>query len=406
MSTELFIAKRLYFDEEGRQRSSRPAVRIAVAGIAIGVMVMVLTLAVVVGFKRTVTEKVALFGAHIQVTHFEDNSTFERHPVTVTDSLLTRLRHLPYIVSADAFLTKPGILKTDNDFQGIVLRASASDTAFVANLLKGTMPVTANEVTVSQSVASRLRLQLGDEVYCYFVGEEIRARKWRIAGIYATGFLEADNLFVWCRPEVIRRLNGWTEQQASGIALRVDKPAHIDEATETVWYATANRLDEEGDALYTQSLKELNPQIFAWLDLLDMNVVVIILLMLAVSVFNIISGLIILILDSITLVGTLKALGAGNCFVQRIFLWEAAMLIGKGMLWGNIIGLALAAAQFFTHLLPLDATSYYVNYVPVAFPWLWLVVLNIGIILVALLSLLAPVTIAARISPARVIKYD
>ena len=186
----------------------------------------------------------------------------------------------------------------------------------------------------------------------------------------------------------------------------MDDISRLEETADRVWYATANRLDKDGNAYYSQTLEQLNPSVFAWLDLLDMNVAVIIILMLLVSGFNIVSGLIILILDNIYLIGVLKALGAGNRFVRRIFLTEASMLIGKGMIIGNLVGLGLAALQYFTRLVPLDASTYYIGYVPVAFPWLQLVLLNAGVALVSFLVILAPSAIATRISPAQVMRYD
>ncbi|MBQ7191593.1 MAG: phosphatase PAP2 family protein [Paludibacteraceae bacterium] len=408
----LFIANRLYYSYQKANRTSRPAVRIALAGIVIGVMIMIITISVVVGFKRVVAEKTALFGGHIQVTRYDDNSTFERQPIEVTDSLLTLVRQQPHVKTANTFLTKPGILKTDEDFQGIVLKAIDIDTAqttvhpFASNLTAGRMPQKENEVVLSESLCRRLQLQLGDEVYCYFVGDDVRVRKWKVEGIYTTGFGEADNLFVWCQPKVIRRLNGWRDSQAGGIEVTVDKLKYLDRATQSVWQATGNRFYEDGESLYTRNLEQLNPQIFSWLDLLDMNVVVIVLLMLAVTGFNIISALIILILDSINLIGTLKALGANNTFLRRIFLTEASMLIVRGIVWGNVFGLTLAAIQYVTHMIPLDPASYYVNFVPMAFPWGWFAVLNIGVIAVAVLIMLAPSSIATRISPAQVMRYD
>jgi len=192
----------------------------------------------------------------------------------------------------------------------------------------------------------------------------------------------------------------------SGIELRLDNLRHLDETYDEVYFSVANRLDEEGSAYYPQSVIQMHPAVFYWLDLLDMNVWVIILLMLAVSGFNIVSGLIILILDAIPLIGILKALGANNRFIRRIFIHEATILIGKGMLWGNMVGLLLAGVQHFFHLIPLDAATYYVPFVPVAFPWLGLIALNILILGVSLLTLLAPSTLATRISPARVMHFE
>jgi len=406
MKHEWFIAQRLYFDESGRRRSSRPAVRTALAGIIIGVTVMLLTVCVVVGFKTTVTEKVACVGAHIQVTSFENNNTFEMTPIIVSDSLLQRLRHIPHVASVNTFLTKPGIIKTDDSFQGIVLKATDNPALFAGQVCVGRMPEKDNEVIMSAQQCRTLRLDTGGVVMCYFVGDDVRVRKMRICGMYSTGFSEADQLLVWCTPCVIRRLNGWTDSQVSGIEVRIDNMRRLEQVADCVWFATANRLDEDGNGLYSQTLEQLNPQIFAWLDLLDMNVIIIIILMLFVSGFNIISGLIILILDSIQLIGVLKALGADNSFVRRIFITESSMLVGKGMLWGNVIGLGIAALQYFTHLIPLDPVTYYVDFVPVAFPWGWLLLLNAGVAAVSVLVMIAPSVVAAHISPARVMRYD
>ncbi len=406
MRPETFIARRLYYKQEEQNHSSRPAIRVAVAGIVIGMTVMILTLCVVIGFKRTITDKVACFGAHIQVVNFDNNNTYEMKPVEVTDSLLGVLRAIPHVTEARAFLTKPGIIKTDIQFQGIVLKAADDWSRFAPNLTEGRLPESDNEVLLSESLCRKLLLKTGDEVYCYFVGDNVRVRRWKIAGTYSTGFEEADSRFILAESSVVRQLNGWDDSQASGIELYVDNLSRLEETADRVWYATANHLDRDGNAYYSQTLEQLNPAVFAWLDLLDMNVIVIIILMLLVSGFNIISGLIILILDNIYLIGVLKALGAGNRFVRRIFITKASMLVGKGMIWGNLLGLGLAALQYFTRLVPLDAATYYIGYVPVAFPWLQIVLLNAGVALVSFLVILAPSAIATRISPAEVMRYD
>jgi lipoprotein-releasing system permease protein len=217
---------------------------------------------------------------------------------------------------------------------------------------------------------------------------------------------EMDKVFVLGDINLVRRLNSWDQDQASGVEILVDDLRHLPYTTEDVYFATANRLDKDGNTLYTQNLQQLNPNIFGWLDLLDMNVLIIIILMLCVSGFSIVTGLIILILDSISLIGTLKALGANDQFVRRIFVYQALMLIGKGMLWGNVIGLGICAIQYFTHLIPLDATSYYVSYVPMAFAWGWWLLLNIGTIIISWLILLAPSAIVTQISPAKVMHFE
>lgn len=404
--SEWKIARRLYFSEEGKARTSRPAVRVALGGILIGVMVMIVAICVVVGFKQEVQRKVAGFGSHIQVVNFDNNATYELRPIDLSDSLLQKLRTLPHVKQVSLFASKPGIIKTDSAFQGIVFKGTDYWEYFADNLVEGRLPEAKNEVIISTVLANQLHLSTDDAILCYFVEEELRVRRLYIVGLYNTSMSEMDRLFVLGDIELVRQLNHWKPTQASGIEVLVDDLRHLEVAADAVYFATANRLDEAGNAFYTQTLEQLNPQIFGWLDLLDMNVVIIILLMLCVSGFSIITGLIILILESVTLIGTLKALGANNRFVRRIFIYESILLVGKGMLWGNVLGLSIVALQYFTHLIPLDAATYYVSYVPMAFPWAWLLLLNIGVLLLAWLIMLAPSAIVSQISPAKVMHFE
>lgn len=404
--SEWKIARRLYFSEEGKARTSRPAVRVALGGILIGVMVMIVAICVVVGFKQEVQRKVAGFGSHIQVVNFDNNATYELRPIDLSDSLMQKLRTLPHVKQVSLFASKPGILKTDSAFQGIVFKGTDYWEYFADNLVEGRLPEAKNEVIISTVLANQLHLSTDDAILCYFVEEELRVRRLYIVGLYNTSMSEMDRLFVLGDIELVRQLNHWKPTQASGIEVLVDDLRYLEEAADAVYFATANRLDEAGNAFYTQTLEQLNPQIFGWLDLLDMNVVIIILLMLCVSGFSIITGLIILILESVTLIGTLKALGANNRFVRRIFIYESILLVGKGMLWGNLLGLSIVALQYFTHLIPLDAATYYVSYVPMAFPWAWLLLLNIGVLLLAWLIMLAPSAIVSQISPAKVMHFE
>lgn len=399
MKFETFIAQRLFF--KGKKK---PAM--ALAGIIIGITVMVVTVCVVVGFKQTITDKVVGFDAHIRVVNFDNNNTYELKPIIVSDSLMDVLENLPHIASANIFATKPGIVKTDDAFQGVVYKGTTYWDYFAGNLIQGQLPENENEVLASQRLCELMNLHLGDAILCYFVGENVRARKLIISGIYRTGFAEFDERFILGNINLVRQLNGWADNQASGIEMRIDNIRHLNDATDAVFFATANRFDEDGNAYYTETLEQLNPQIFSWLDLLDANVIIIILLMIAVSGFNIVSGLIILILDAIQLIGTLKALGTTNSQVRRVFVVQGTLLILKGVLWGNIIGLTLCAVQYFTHILPLDAVTYYVNYVPVAFPIGWLLLLNVGTILVSMLILLAPSAIITHIRPAKVMMFE
>ena len=405
---QIKIASRLYFSQEGEKKHSRPAVRVALAGMIVGVMVMILTICIVVGFKQTVTQKIAGFGAHIQVVSFDNNSTYDMHPIEVSDSLLAVLGSFDHVVCAAPFITKPGMLKTDSAFQGMVLKGTDYWDFFARNIVEGTIPSAPQEVLLSRAMQQALQLSLGDGVSAYFVDEtDVRARRFKIVGIYETGFQQYDELFLITPRETARRLQGWSANTYSGVEILLDDLSQLEPVADRVYFATVRQMDEEGFHLYyVQTLQDQNPAIFAWLDLLDMNVIVIIILMLLVAGFNIVSGLIILILDGVQLIGTLKALGADNRFIRRIFISQAALLIGKGMLWGNILGLSLATIQYFGHIMPLDATTYYVSYVPVAFAWGWLIALNILTLAVSLLILLLPSMIIARINPAQVMHFE
>ena len=407
-NSEIKIANRLYFSQEGAERHSRPAVRVALAGIIVGVVVMVLTLCIVVGFKQTVTQKVAGFGAHIQVVSFDNNNTYDMQPIEVSDSLLLRLGSYEHVRKAAPFITKPGMLKTDSAFHGIVLKGTDYWNFFRQNIIEGDLPTKPNQIIISQTVSSQLKLQVGDGVYAYFVDDnDVRARRFTICGIYNTGFGQFDELFVITTLRDARRLQGWEANTYSGVEILVDDIQYLDETADRIYFATVNKLDENGyQCYYVQTLQEQNPAIFAWLDLLDMNVVVIIILMLLVAGFNIVSGLIILILDGIQLIGTLKALGADNSFVRRVFLWQAALLIGKGVLYGNSIAFILASIQYKFHWIPLESATYYVSYVPIAFPWGWILALNGLTIGVSLLILLLPSMIITKISPAKVMHFE
>ena len=407
-NSEIKIANRLYFSQEGAERHSRPAVRVALAGIIVGVVVMILTLCIVVGFKQTVTQKVAGFGAHIQVVSFDNNNTYDMQPIEVSDSLLLRLGSYEHVRKAAPFITKPGMLKTDSAFHGIVLKGTDYWNFFRHNIIEGGLPTKPNQIIISQTVSSQLKLQVGDGVYAYFVDDnDVRARRFTICGIYNTGFGQFDDLFVITTLRDARRLQGWEVNTHSGVEILVDDIQYLDETADRIYFATVNKLDENGyQCYYVQTLQEQNPAIFAWLDLLDMNVVVIIILMLLVAGFNIVSGLIILILDGIQLIGTLKALGADNSFVRRVFLWQAALLIGKGVLYGNSIAFILASIQYKFHWIPLESATYYVSYVPIAFPWGWILALNGLTIGVSLLILLLPSMIITKISPAKVMHFE
>jgi lipoprotein-releasing system permease protein len=413
VSLEFYIAKRIHF-QQGKKNVSRPAVRIATIGIALGLAVMLISVAVVIGFKQEIRNKTIGFGGHIQITNFDNNNTYEMNPINADKALMKKISSIDGVKHVQRFCTKPGIIKTDTEFQGIVLKGIDSGfdwNFFKSNLIEGTIidltgATASNQVVLSKYLANLLNLKLGDSFFTYFIQDQVRARKFKIVGIYSTNIIEYDKLFILADMRQVQALNNWNADSFSGLEILITDFNRIDEVGDTVYSATANRFSKEGKAYSTQTIKQLNPQIFKWLDLLDMNVWVILILMLSVAGFNMISGLLILILERTNMIGILKSLGATDWSVRKIFLYHSFFLIGKGMLWGNIIGLSLCVIQYFTGILPLNPEAYYVATVPVTFNWLYIVLLNIGTLLASLLMMVGPSYLITKITPAKIIRYE
>ena len=413
MSLEYFIAKRIHF-QQGKKNVSRPAVRIATIGIALGLAVMLISVAVVIGFKNEIRNKTIGFGGHIQITNFDNNNTYETNPIKVDKALIKRITAIDGVTHVQRFATKPGIIKTATEFQGIVIKgidAGFNWNFFKSNLVEGKIleisgSTLSNQVVISKYLANLLGLKLGDSFYTYFIQEQIRARKFKIVGIYSTNFIEYDKLFILADMRQVQTLNDWSPESFSGLEVQINDFNRIDEVGDMVYDATANKFNKDGNSYTTQTIKQLNPQIFSWLSLLDMNVWVILILMLAVAGFNMISGLLILILERTNMIGILKSMGATNWSVRKIFLYHSVFLIGKGMLWGNVIGLSLCAIQYFTGVIPLDPQAYYVATVPICFNWLYILLLNVGTLIASLLMMIGPSYLITKISPAKIIRYE
>lgn len=412
MNLEYFIAKRIHFRQD-RKNVSRPAVRIAILGIAIGLAVMLIALCIVLGFKQEIRNKTIGFGGHIQITNFDSNNTYEMAPISINDSLKNEIASIKGVRHIQPFATKPGIIKTNDQFQGIVLKGIDRDfdwNFFKANMVDGdTLNVKdslQNNVVISKHLADLFKLKTGDSFFTYFIQDKIRARKFTIAGIYSTNFIEYDKLFVLTDIRQVRNLNQWNDSLVSGYEVLINDFDNIDAIGDEVYFKTANKLQADGSVYYTQTIKDINPQIFSWLDLLDMNVWVILFLMLAVAGFNMISGLLILILERTNMIGILKSVGATNWSVRKIFLYHSFFLIGKGMLWGNIAGLLICAVQYFTGIIPLDPEAYYISTVPILFNWPLILLLNAGTLLASILMMIGPSYLITKILPATIIRYE
>lgn len=413
MSFEYYIAKRIHF-QQGRKNISRPAVRIATIAIALGLAVMIIALSVVLGFKQQIRNKTIGFGGHIQVSNYDSNNTYEMNPITVDSSFMTKLYSIQGVKHIESFATKPGIIKNETDFQGIVLKGVSSDfdwDFFKTNLVEGDIlhiskDSLQNNVIISKYLAQLLGLKLGDSFFTYFIQNQVRARKFTIRGIYSTNFIEYDKLFIISDIRHVQQLNGWTESEYSGLELFINDFDQLDLISDAVYDVVSVQKLDEKPLYYSQSIKQINPQIFGWLDLLDLNVWVILFLMLAVAGFNMISGLLILILERTSMIGILKSLGANNWSIRKIFLYHSVFLIGKGMIWGNVIGLSFCALQYFTGIIPLDAEAYYVSTVPIIFNWTFIIALNIGTALASILMMIGPSYLITKILPAKIIRYE
>ena len=415
MNLPLFIARRIHFSKENNKKKvSKPAVRIALGGIALGLAVMILSLAIVVGFKNEVGRKVMGFGSHIQITSLTNNRTYDLPPISFSDTLISAIKAVPNVSYTQITATKPAIIKTKTDFQGIVLKgvdAHYNWDFFKEYLKEGELPVyndstASNEVLISKKQADALKLSVGDKFICYFIQDQVRLRQFTITGIYSTGLADFDKLFIVSDIQHIRVLNNWNENTATSIEVFVNDLDNLSDISYNIYLATARNFIGNYNPYYTRSIYELQPQIFGWLSLLDLNMVIILILMFSVASFTMISGLLIIILEKTTLIGTLKVLGANNWTIRKIFLYQASFLIGKAMLWGNVIGLGMYFIQKYLKVVKLDPEIYFVDYAPVELiPW-QAIALNIGVGVAILCILVIPSYLIAKISPAKSIKFE
>jgi lipoprotein-releasing system permease protein len=410
----LFIAKRIYHDNAAGKRISRPAVLIAVTGIAIGLAVMIIAVSVVVGFKKEVRDKIIGLGSHIQINNLDATHSYEAYPIGVDDSVMSILYGYPEITHVQRYSAKSGMIKTDDAFQGMILKGVGEeyDTSFFRlYLVEGEIPLftdsmASNQALISKTLASKLKLHLGDKLYTYYIQDNIRARRLTIAGIYQTNFSEYDNLFLLTDIYTVNRLNNWEPDQVGGLELQVHDYDKLEETTYTLGNSFAKYRDKYGADYCVRNVRQLNPSLFAWLDLLDLNVLVILVLIIGVAGFTMISGLLILIIERTNMIGLLKALGAGIYTIRIIFLWLSVFLIGKGMIWGNVIGLSLYLVQSQFKIFSLNPDTYYVNSIPMSFSIGWFLLLNAGALLVSVLMLIGPSFLIMRINPASSMRYE
>lgn len=415
MSFEFFIARRIFADHAADgERFSRPAVRIAMFGVAVGMAVMLISLAVVLGFKREVSSKVMGFGSHIQMVSLTQNQRYEILPVLTNDTLLHAVKGVQGIRHVQRFANKLGILKTDNDFCGLNFKGIGEDydTEFLKNcLVEGEMPQfssekASNQIVISRKVASDLGIKSGDRIFAYFMGEEeMRARRLTIAGVFETHMNDYDENYVITDIYTVRRLNGWEKEESSGLEMTVHDFEKVDELTRQL-QLLCHGTDRNGVTYGVFSIKAIAEHTFAWLAVLDMNVMMILGLMMLVSAFTVASGLLIIMLERINMIGTLKVLGATNGTIRKIFSNFSILLVGRGLLWGNAAGLLLCWLQQEFSLVKLDAEVYYIDSVPIAFDCLLILAVNIVTVLVAALVIWGSSHLISLGKPSDTIRFE
>ena len=415
MNLPLYIAKRIYSDQGDKRKVSRPAIRIATIGVAIGLAVMIVTVSVVLGFKHTIRDKVVGFGSHIQVHNVMNYNGSNPHPLCADDSLMTAISKLQGVAHAERFSMSQGILKTDEDFLGIAIKGIAEeyDTTFLSqHLTEGCISSFSSKTSnykllISKMIADKMRLKAGDKVYGYFIdGEDVRTRRFTISGIYQTNMTRFDETICFTDLHTANKLNGWTDNQATGVEVLVKDFNQLN-ITDDQFIEHINRtIDNQGNSLTSDTIYELYPQVFSWLELLDINVWIILALMVCVAGFTMISGLLIIILERTQMIGILKALGARNKTIRHTFLWFSVFIIGQGLFWGNIVGIGIVVLQQYTGIITLDPQTYYVSEAPMELNLPLVMLINMATLLICVFVLIAPSYLISHIHPAKSMRYE
>ncbi|MCD8282593.1 MAG: ABC transporter permease [Prevotella sp.] len=415
MNLPFFLSKRIYGGGNEERKVSRPAVKIATIGVATGIAVMLISVSVVLGFKGSIRDKVVGFGGNIQVANYQTLQSAEYYPAAINDSVLSVLESIEGVSRAQRYCMAQGLLKTDDEFLGVTLKGVGQewDSTFIHNNLKeGYIPAfsaseSSGKIVISRLIASKLRLEAGQRVFAYFFdGEGVRMRRFTIAGIYETNLTQYDEVTCFTDLRTAVRLNGWKGDDVLGAELSVNDFSRLDATANAVRERVDRTRDGAGRILRAQTIRELNPQLFAWLDLLDMNVWVILALMTLVAGVTMVSGLLIIILERTAMIGTLKALGARNSVIRKTFLWFGVFITGRGLLIGDAMAIVILLVQRVFGIIKLDAETYYVSRVPVDFNIPLFIIINVATLLVCTLVLLLPSFIVSNIKPAKAMRFE
>lgn len=415
MSLSLFLAKRIYKDPQNKEQASRPAIRIATIGVAIGIIVMLLSTCIILGFKQTIKDKVVGFGGHIQVANFLTHQSTDSYPIIVNDSIKRVIKKIDGVQHVSTFALKQGILKTNTDFLGISFKGVTKDfdNSFITqHLISGKFPLfgtpeSKKSIVISATIANKLNLKEGDKVFAYFIDDnDVRIRTFRVAGIYETNLSLFDNVTCFIDLQNVIKLNNWTNNQATGMEVTINNFDRLNEVSAQFVNKINRTVDAEGNTYSSQTIKELVPQIFSWLNLLDINVWIILSLMILVASVTMVSGLLIIILERTNMIGLLKALGAKNKVIRSTFLYFAFFIIVRGMIIGNSIAFLLLLIQKYMGVVKLDANIYYVSVVPVQLNIPIIVLINLATVIISILVLIIPSYLIAHIHPSKSIKYE
>ena len=386
MNFTYFIARRFYKDSDGKKRFSRPAIIIAMLGIAIGLAVMIISVSVVKGFQKEVTSKIIGFGNHMQIVNLSYMDEYENSPILATDSFMNVVKNVDGVKRVQRFSSKTAMLKTDEDFLGVNLKGVGEDydLSFIQSyIVDGELPqfsdtVSGNNIVLSTSQAKKLGLKVGDKIFTYFItSDNIRARRLTLAATYCTSLTDYDKVYAFTDIYTINRLNKWTPAMVTALEIQVNDFERVQDIADDMMRTVGQKVDANGCFYGAFSIKNLAPGTFSWLEVLDINVVMILVLMICVASFTVVSGLLIIMLERISVIGTLKALGATDFHVRKIFFYFALLLVGKGMIIGNALGLALCFLQQQFHLVKLDPETYYIDSVPIEFNWWYIIGVNI-----------------------------
>ncbi len=417
MNTELYIARHI-LPRENTTNISKSIVNIAIIAIALGLAVMIIAVSVIVGFKSTISEQIFGFSSHIEIVNFDNNSSYETLPIQKDPTLISNLKKEKNVTAVQVYATKPGLIKVNNTARGIIVKGidTTYNWSFIQNhLIDGetlTFPsdTTTDNVVISKTLADLLGLSLHDKFTTSFVpndaNKKVRKRSFIVSGIYETHLNEIDDRFILVDIRHIQDLNNWNAEQVSGYEVFLKDYKHLDEQKEIINDIVGYDISPDSQKLHVETLQEKTPQIFDWLSLLDMNAWLIIALMILVAGMNMITGLLVIILEKTSLIGILKSLGAQNASVRKIFLYVGSMLITKGLFWGNIVGLLLCIVQQQFHIITLDPTIYFMSYVPIALPIFYILALNLGTFILTTAMLIIPSMLITNISPSEAIRFE